>query len=91
MNNAQNRQNTQKKFAISRNLMWGGAIAAIVIAFVLFLVIVMSSSETPTAFLVKWKSALESGDPQRYEALWVKSARQRPNTGYQRTVRLLEG
>ncbi|MCY3723830.1 MAG: hypothetical protein OXG97_16545 [Candidatus Poribacteria bacterium] len=89
MNNAQNRQNTQKKFAISRNLMWGGAIAAIVIAFVLFLVIVMSSSETPTAFLVKWKSALESGDPQRYEALWVKSARQRPNTGYQRTVRLL--
>lgn len=89
MNNTQNRQNNQKKFAISRNLMWGGAVAAIVIAFILFLVIVMSSSETPTAFLVKWKSALESGDPQRYEALWVKSARQRPNTGYQRTVRLL--
>ena len=43
----------------------------------------------PTAFLVKWKSALESGDPKRYEVLWVKSARQRPDTGYQRTVRLL--
>ncbi|CAI8014791.1 hypothetical protein GBAR_LOCUS9219 [Geodia barretti] len=49
----------------------------------------MSSSETPTAFLVKWKSALETGDPKRYEALWVKSARQRPDTGYQRTVKLL--
>ena len=89
MNDAQNRQNNQEKFKIPRNLLWGGAIAAIVIAFVLFLVIFMSSSETPTAFLVKWKSALESGDPQRYEALWVKSARQRSGTGYQSTVRLL--
>ena len=89
MNDAQNQQNNQGKFTIPRNLLWGGAIAAIVIAFVLFLVIFMSSSETPTAFLVKWKSALESGDPQRYEALWVKSARQRSGTGYQSTVRLL--
>ena len=89
MNDAQNRQNSQKKFTIPQNLLWGGAIAAIVIAFVLFLVVFMSSSETPTAFLVKWKSALETGDPKRYEALWVKSARQRPDTGYQRTVKLL--
>ena len=89
MNDAQNRQNNQKKFTMPRNLLWGGAIAAIVIAFVLFLVIFMSSSETPTAFLVKWKSALESGDPKRYESLWVKSARQRPDAGYQGTVRLL--
>ncbi|RKU16767.1 hypothetical protein C6500_16205 [Candidatus Poribacteria bacterium] len=88
MNDAQNRQNNQKKFTIPRNLLWGGAIAAIVIAFVLFLVIFMSSSETPTAFLVKWKSALESGDEKRYETLWVKSARQRLGTGYQETVRL---
>ena len=89
MNGAQNRQNNQKRFTIPRNLLWGGAIIAIAIAFVLFLGIFMSSSETPTAFLVKWKSALESGDPKRYEALWVKNARQRPDTGYQRTVRLL--
>ena len=89
MNDAQNQQNNQKKFTIPRNLLWGGAITAIVITFVLFLVIFMSSSETPTAFLVKWKSALESGDPQKYETLWVKSARQRPDTGYQSTVRLL--
>ena len=89
MNDAQNQQNSQKKFTIPRNLLWGGAIAAIVIAFVLFLVIFMSSSETPSAFLAKWKSALESGDPKRYEALWVKSARQRPDTGYQRTVKYL--
>ena len=89
MNDAQNQQNSQKKFTIPRNLLWGGAIAAIVIAFVLFLVVFMSSSETPTAFLVKWKSALETGDPKRYEALWVKSARQRPDAGYQRTAKLL--
>ena len=89
MNDAQNRQNSPKKFTIPQNLLWGGAIAAIVIAFVLFLVVFMSSSETPTAFLVKWKSALETGDPKRYEALWVKSARQRPDTGYQRTAKLL--
>ncbi len=89
MNDAQNQQNNQKKFTIPQNLLWGGAIAAIVIAFVLFLVVFMSSSETPTAFLVKWKSALESGDPERYEALWVKSARQRPDAGYQRAVKLL--
>ena len=89
MNDAQNQQNSQKKFIIPRNLLWGGAIAAIVIAFVLFLVVFMSSSETPTAFLVKWKSALETGDPKKYEALWVKSARQRPDAGYQRTVKLL--
>ena len=89
MNDAQNRQNSQKKFTIPRNLLWGGAIAAIVIAFVLFLVVFMSSSETPTAFLVKWKSALESGDPKRYEALWVKSARQRPDAGYQMAAKLL--
>lgn len=88
MNDAQNRQNSEKKFTIPQNLLWGGAIAAIVIAFVLFLVIFMSSSETPTAFLVKWKSALESGDEKKYEALWVKSARQRPGMGYQETVRL---
>ena len=89
MNDTQNRQNSQKKFTIPRNLLWGGAIAAIVIAFVLFLVVFMSSSETPTAFLVKWKSALESGDLKRYEALWVKSARQRPDTGYQTAAKLL--
>ena len=89
MNDAQNQQNSQKKFTIPRNLLWGGAIVAIVIAFVLFLVVFMSSSETPTAFLVKWKSALETGDPKKYEALWVKSARQRPDAGYQRTAKLL--
>ena len=89
MNDAQNQQNSEQKFTVPRNLLWGGAIAAIVIAFVLFLVIFMSSSETPTAFLAKWKSALESGDSKKYEALWVKSARQRSDTGYQNTVRYL--
>ena len=89
MNDVQNRQNSPKKTTISQNLRWGGAIAAIVIAFVLFLVIFMSSSETPTAFLAKWKTALESGDAKKYESLWVKSERQRPDRGYQNTARLL--
>ncbi|MXV73317.1 nuclear transport factor 2 family protein [Candidatus Poribacteria bacterium] len=89
MNDVQNRQNSPKKTIISRNLIWGGAIAAIVIAFVLFLVIFMSSSETPTAFLAKWKSALESTDAKKYESLWVKSERQHPDRGYQNTARLL--
>lgn len=50
----------------------------------------MSSSETPTAFLAKWKSALESGDAKKYEALWVKNERLRPEKGYQNTARLLK-
>ena len=89
MNDVQNRQNSPQRTTIPRNLIWGGAIAAIVIAFVLFLVIFMSSSETPTAFLAKWKSALESSDAKKYESLWVKSERQRPDRGYQNTARLL--
>ena len=89
MNDVQNRQNSPKKTTIPQNLIWGGAIAAIVIAFVLFLVIFMSSSETPTAFLAKWKTALESGDAKKYESLWVKSERQRSDRGYQNTARLL--
>ena len=89
MNDVQNRQNDPKRTAISGNLIWGGAIAALVIAFVLFLVIFMSSSETPTAFLAKWKSALESSDAKKYESLWVKTERQRPDRGYQNTARLL--
>lgn len=89
MNDAQNRQDSQNKFTVPRSLIWGGAIVAIVIAFALFLVVFMSSSETPAAFMAKWKSALETGDLKRYEALWVKSARQRADSGYQNTERLL--
>ena len=87
MNDTQNRQNQSKK-SIPRSLIWGGGVAAIVIAFVVLLVILMSSSETPTAFLAKWKNALETGSVKRYEALWVKNARQRSDAGYQETVKL---
>ncbi len=90
MNDAQNwQQNTPTKSTMSRNLIWGGAIAAIVIAFVVFLLIFMSSSETPTAFLAKWKSSLESKDIKRYDALWLKSERLRPDKGYPNTAKLL--
>ena len=91
MNDAQNWQkDTLNKLTIPRNLIWGGAIAAIVIAFVVFLLIFMSSSETPTAFLAKWKSALESEDLKKYDALWVKSERLRPDKGYPNTAKLLK-
>lgn len=90
MTDMQSRQNQSKK-SIPRSLIWGGGVAAIVIAFVVLLVILMSSSETPTAFLAKWKNALETGSVKRYEALWIKSARQHPDAGYQETVKLLTG
>ena len=86
MNDAQNQQNLSKK-----SLIWGGSIAAIVIAFVVLLVMLMSSNETPTAFLAKWKNSLESGSVKKYETLWLKSARQRADAGYQDTVKLLTG
>ncbi len=86
---AQNPQNKQKKFTLSRNMIWGGAIAGILIVFVALLAFFMSSSETYPSFLAKWKSTLESGDVKKYEALWVKSARQRSDTGYRDTVTLL--
>ena len=91
MNDAQKQQGQSKESKIPRSLIWGGSIVAIVIAFVVLLVLLMSSSETPTAFLAKWKNALESGSVKRYDALWIKSARQRPDTGYQETVGLLRG
>ena len=91
MNNGQKQQNQSKQTKIPKGLIWGGSIAAIVIAFAVLLVILMSSSETPTAFLAKWKSALESGSVKRYDALWVKGARQRPDTGYQETVEFFKG
>jgi len=90
VNDAQNWQkDTPNKLTIPRNLIWGGAIAAIVIAFVVFLLIFMRSSETPTAFLAKWKGALESSDLKQYDALWVKSERLRPDRGYPNTAKLL--
>ncbi len=90
MNDAQNWQkDTPNKLAIPRNLIWGGAIAAIVIAFVVFLLIFMSSSETPTAFLAKWKNTLESGDIKKYDALWLKNERLRSDRGYPNTAKLL--
>ena len=91
MNDAQKQQGQSKTSKIPRNLIWGGSIVAIVIAFVVLLVLLMSSSETPTAFLAKWKNALESGSVEKYDALWVKRARQRPDTGYQETVGFLRG
>ena len=90
MNSPNTAQNGKNKFTLPRHLMWGGAIAAIVIALVVFVVMFMSSSETPIAFLAKWKSALESGDVKKYEALWGTSTRRTSDTNYQRTVELLK-
>jgi len=90
MNSPNNAQNGKNKFTMPRHLIWGGSIAGIVIALVVFVVMFMSSSETPIAFLAKWKSALESGEVKKYEALWVANTRRKSDENYQRTVELLK-
>lgn len=89
MNDAQNPQDVKKKFKLPPNMLWIGGIVLLVICTVVFFLVFMSSSEKPNAFLAKWKSALESGDVKRYESLWVKSARQRPDTSYRETENYL--
>ena len=89
MNDVQNRQNSPQRTTISGTLYGAVLLRQSLSLLSCFLVIFMSSSETPTAFLAKWKSALESSDAKKYESLWVKSERQRPDRGYQNTARLL--
>ncbi len=90
MNDSQN-ERTQKSFlSNTRNLIWGGAIAGIVIVLIAFVVMFMSSSETPNAFLARWKSTLESGELKKYEGLWLPNARRKYAQDYKRTADLLK-
>lgn len=79
-----------KQTPIPRNLIWGGAIAGVVIVLIAFVVMFMRSSETHNAFLARWKSALESGELKKYEALWLPNARRKYLQDYKRTANLLK-
>lgn len=72
--------------SIPRNLIWGGAIAGVVIVLIAFVVMFMSSSETADAFLARWKSTLESGNLKKYESLWLPNARRKYAQDYKRTA-----
>lgn len=79
-----------KQTPIPRNLIWGGAIAGVAIVLIAFVVMFMSSSETPDAFLARWKSTLESGNLKKYEGLWLPNARRKYAQDYKRTAELLQ-
>ena len=91
MNDFQNTPlDTSKKYLpLSNILKWVGIIGGIVIL-VICGILLSQSSESPVAFLVKWKSALESGDIKKYDALWGKNARSKSNAGYGDTVQLFK-
>ena len=46
--------------------------------------------KTPAGFLAKWKNAVESGDLQNYNALWVKKFQEQHTSGYHNTTQLFE-
>ena len=83
MNNFQNNPKISKADIIK----WG-SIPAIIIVIALAGIILTRSSETSSGFLVKWKSAMESGNLENYDALWAKNAREQIDSGYQDTARL---
>lgn len=89
MNNFQNTTPNSSKFSLSNPLIWGGIVGLIVILGVGGFLLARSS-ETPAGFLAKWKSAVESGDLSNYDMLWVKNARVRLDSGYDRTEQLFE-
>ena len=83
MNNFQNSPKISKADIIK----WG-SIPAIIVIIALAGIILTRSSETSSGFLAKWKSAMESGKIESYDALWAKNAREQIDSGYQDTARL---
>lgn len=89
MNDFQNNTSTFSRINLPSSLKWGGIACAVVIL-VICGILLTRSNETALAFLVKWKSALESGDINKYDTLWGKNARNKSNTGYQHTAQLFK-
>ncbi len=89
MNDFHNNQQTAMKINIPDYLKWGG-IACLVAILVFCGVLLTRSNETPLAFMVKWKSALESGDLKKYDLLWAKNAQNKTNSGYNHTAELFK-
>ncbi len=89
MNDFQNTaiNDSKSSFSLSDNLKWG-AIVSVIVILIVGIIWFSRSSETPVAFLVKWKSALESGDIKKYDLLWGKNASNKTNSGYQDTAQL---
>ncbi len=83
MNNFQNNSKITKADIIK----WG-SIPAIVVIIALAGILLTRSSESSSGFLAKWKSAMESGSLESYDALWAKNAREQIDSGYQDTARL---
>ena len=83
MNNFQNNSRISKSDIIK----WG-SIPAIIIVIALAGILLTRSSETSSSFLTKWKSAMESGNLENYDALWSKNAREQVDSGYQDIARL---
>lgn len=89
MNNMQNDGSNTSKMRIPDSLKWGGIAGAVIILLVCG-ILLTRTNESSVAFLSRWKSALESGDLQKYDVLWGKNARNKSNTGYQDTAQLFK-
>lgn len=83
MNNFQNNSKITKADIIK----WG-SIPAVIVVIAIAGILLTRSSESPSGFLTKWKSAMESGNLENYDALWSKNAREQIDSGYQDTARL---
>lgn len=91
-NSFQSNQNSQRalsNFNYRDYIKWG-AIACVVFILVFCGLLLTRSNETALAFLVKWKSALESGEIEKYDELWGTNARNKNNAGYQHTAQLFK-
>ena len=81
--------NFQKNSKITKvDIIKWGSIPAIIVIIALAGILLTRSSETSSGFLAKWKSAMESGSLENYDALWSKNAREQIDSGYQDTARL---
>ncbi len=81
--------NFQKNSKITKaDIIKWGSIPAIIVIIALAGILLTRSSETSSGFLAKWKSAMESGSLENYDALWSKNVREQIDSGYQDTARL---
>ncbi|MDE0481245.1 MAG: hypothetical protein OXI67_01580 [Candidatus Poribacteria bacterium] len=88
MSDFQNNALNTSKFSLSTSLKWGAIILIVILA--VCGILLTRSSETPAGFLAKWKNAVESGDLQSYNALWVKKFQEQHTSGYHNTTQLFE-
>ena len=92
MNDFQNTTNNASSFSMKHSLKWGGIVASIVIVAVVAVLgfLLTYSGEAPAGFLAKWKNAVESGNLKSYDELWLKSHKDKMNSGYLHTAQLLK-